>query len=75
MVAGIDVARNPELVREHIGYMSQKFSLYRDLTVEENLRFYGGVYRVPRASLRERMRYAIDMAGLGGREKALVVDA
>jgi ABC-2 type transport system ATP-binding protein len=72
LVAGIDVARDPEAVRERIGYMSQKFSLYRDLTVEENLRFFGGIYRVPRAELRERMRFAIDMAGLGGREHALV---
>ena len=71
-VAGIDVVRDPERVREHIGYMSQKFSLYRDLTVEENLRFFGGIYRVPRDELAERMRFAIDMAGLGGREKALV---
>ena len=72
LVAGIDVVRDPERVREHIGYMSQKFSLYRDLTVEENLRFFGGIYRVPRDELAERMRFAIDMAGLGGREKALV---
>ena len=72
LVAGIDVARDPERVREQIGYMSQKFSLYRDLSVEENLRFFGGIYRVPRDELAERMRFAIDMAGLGGREKALV---
>jgi ABC-2 type transport system ATP-binding protein len=72
LVAGIDVAREPERVREHIGYMSQKFSLYRDLSVEENLRFFGGIYRVPKKELPERMRFAIDMAGLGGREKALV---
>ena len=72
LVAGIDVARDPERVRERIGYMSQKFSLYRDLSVEENLRFFGGIYRVPRAELPERMRFAIDMAGLAGREKALV---
>jgi len=72
IVAGIDVVRDPEGVREHIGYMSQKFSLYRDLTVEENLRFFGGIYRVPREQLAERMRFAIDMAGLGGREHALV---
>lgn len=71
-VAGIDVRRNPEAVREHIGYMSQKFSLYGDLTVAENLRFFGGIYRVPRAQLRERTQFAIDMAGLGGREGALV---
>jgi ABC-2 type transport system ATP-binding protein len=72
LVAGIDVAKDPERVREHIGYMSQKFSLYRDLTVEENLRFFGGIYRVPREQLAERMRFAIEMAGLGGREHALV---
>jgi ABC-2 type transport system ATP-binding protein len=72
IVAGIDVARDPEGVRQHIGYMSQKFSLYRDLTVEENLQFFGGIYRVPREELAERMRFAIDMAGLAGRENALV---
>ena len=71
-VAGIDVEREPERVRERIGYMSQKFSLYRDLSVEENLRFFGGIYRVPHSELAERMRFAIDMAGLAGREKALV---
>jgi ABC-2 type transport system ATP-binding protein len=72
IVAGIDVARDPEGVRQRIGYMSQKFSLYRDLTVEENLRFFGGIYGVPHAELAERMRFAIEMAGLGGRERALV---
>ncbi len=72
LVAGIDVARDPEGVRQCIGYMSQKFSLYRDLSVEENLRFFGGIYRVPNSELPERMRFAISMAGLGGREKALV---
>jgi len=71
-VAGIDVSRDPEGVRQHIGYMSQKFSLYRDLTVEENLRFFGGIYSVPRAQLSERIRFAVNMAGLGGRENALV---
>ena len=72
IVAGLDVSRDPEGVRQRIGYMSQKFSLYRDLTVEENLRFFGGIYSVPRAELAERMRFAIDMAGLSGREGALV---
>jgi ABC-2 type transport system ATP-binding protein len=71
-VAGIDVARDPERVRQHIGYMSQRFSLYRDLTVVENLRFFGGIYGVPRAELAERMRFAVNMAGLAGRENALV---
>jgi ABC-2 type transport system ATP-binding protein len=72
IVAGIDVSRDPEGVRQRIGYMSQKFSLYRDLTVEENLNFFGGIYNVPRAELRDRMRFAVDMAGLAGREHALV---
>jgi len=72
LVAGIDVAVDPESVRERIGYMSQKFSLYRDLNVEENLKFFGGIYRVPRDQLPERMRFAVDMAGLKGREKDLV---
>jgi ABC-2 type transport system ATP-binding protein len=72
MVAGIDVSHDPERVRQRIGYMSQKFSLYRDLTVEENLRFFGGIYRVPHAELGQRMRFAINMAGLSGREHALV---
>ncbi len=71
-VGGFDVDRQPEAVREHIGYMSQKFSLYGDLTVRENLRFFGGIYRVPRREFNERMRFAISMAGLEGRENALV---
>ncbi len=72
VVAGIDVARDPERVRENIGYMSQKFSLYGDLTVVENLRFFGGIYRVPHPLLAERMRFAVEMAGLAGREDSLV---
>jgi ABC-2 type transport system ATP-binding protein len=72
LVAGFDVARDPETVRENIGYMSQKFSLYTDLTVLENLEFFGGIYRVPKAILPERIRFAIDMAGLVGRESSLV---
>lgn len=72
LVAGIDVARQPEAARQHIGYMSQKFSLYGDLSVRENLQFFGGIYRVPPDKLAERMRYAIGMAGLTGREDDLV---
>ncbi len=71
-VAGFDVGSEPEAVREHIGYMSQKFSLYGDLTVRENLRFFGGIYRVPQRELPERMAFALSMAGLEGREDALV---
>lgn len=71
-VAGIDVTQNPEGVRQNIGYMSQKFSLYTNLTVFENLRFFGGIYRVPKAILPERIAFAVRMAGLEGRENALV---
>jgi ABC-2 type transport system ATP-binding protein len=71
MVAGYDVARQPEAVRQNIGYMSQKFSLYNDLRVIENLRFFAAMYQVPRAVLGERISWAIEMAGLRGREAAL----
>jgi len=71
-VAGFDVGQHPEAVRAHIGYMSQKFSLYLNLTVRENLRFFGGIYRVPRHELEARIKFAVSMAGLEGREDALV---
>ena len=69
MVAGFDVAREPEKVRENIGYMSQRFSLYDDLTVEENINFFMGIYGVDRAKRPARKQYALDMAGLVGQEK------
>ncbi|MFI4938903.1 MAG: ATP-binding cassette domain-containing protein [Burkholderiales bacterium] len=72
VVAGIDVMSDPETVRRRIGYMSQKFSLYNDLSVVENLRFFGGIYGVSRDTIGERIRFAVDMAGLQGRENALV---
>ncbi|NYH19970.1 ABC transporter ATP-binding protein [Paraburkholderia bryophila] len=71
-VAGFDVSTQAEALRAHIGYMSQKFSLYGDLTCRENLRFFCGIYRVPRAEIDERIRRAIAMAGLDGREDTLV---
>jgi ABC-2 type transport system ATP-binding protein len=71
-VVGFDVDLQPEQVREHIGYMSQKFSLYGDLTARENLRFFAGIYRVPPRQMAERIRFAITTAGLEGREDALV---
>jgi ABC-2 type transport system ATP-binding protein len=72
IVAGFDVGRQAEAVRAHIGYMSQKFSLYNDLTCRENLRFFAGIYRVPRNELDERINSALRMAGLEGRDDILV---
>ena len=69
LVAGTDVAREPEAVRQQIGYMSQKFSLYNDLKVIENLRFFAGMYNVPANLLPERLSWALHMAGLEGREQ------
>lgn len=63
-VAGFDVRTEPEKIKAHIGYMSQKFSLYEDLTVEENIDFYSGIYRIPPEKKRERKEWVIDMAGL-----------
>jgi ABC-2 type transport system ATP-binding protein len=64
MVAGFDVRTSPESVKQHIGYMSQRFSLYEDLTVEENVDFFAGIYRIPAGRKRERKEWAIRMAGL-----------
>jgi ABC-2 type transport system ATP-binding protein len=63
-VAGFDIASQPERIKENIGYMSQRFSLYEDLTVEENIAFYGGIYRIPAPRLKERAEWVIRMAGL-----------
>jgi ABC-2 type transport system ATP-binding protein len=70
-VAGLDVARQSEQVRQRIGYMSQRFSLYNDLTVAENIRFFAGMYNVASDVLSERIRWALEMSGLIGRENAL----
>lgn len=68
-VLGCDIARHTERVRPRLGYMSQRFSLYDDLTVVENLRFYGRTYGLKGARLRERIDFVLEMAGLAGRER------
>jgi ABC-2 type transport system ATP-binding protein len=73
-VGGIDVGRDPEGVKRRIGYMSQRFSLYELLTVDENIEFYGGIYGLDRVRRRARRDFVIEMAGLGGRENALARD-
>jgi ABC-2 type transport system ATP-binding protein len=70
-VAGFDVAREPELVKQHIGYMSQRFSLYEDLTVEENLDFFSGIYRIGRERRAVRKAWVLEMAGLLDRRREL----
>jgi len=74
VVAGHDVKTEPDRVKERIGYMSQKFSLYEDLTVAENLRFFGGIYGLADRRLADRSAWAVEMAGLEGREATLARD-
>ena len=64
IVAGFDIRTQSEKIKASIGYMSQKFSLYDDLTVEENINFYSGIYRIPREKKKERKEWVIEMAGL-----------
>ncbi|MBA4312245.1 MAG: multidrug ABC transporter ATP-binding protein [Chlorobiaceae bacterium] len=70
-VGGYDINTQTELVKLNIGYMSQKFSLYEDLTVEENISFFGGVYGLSADRIRDRAKWVMEMAGLKGREKSL----
>lgn len=63
-VAGFDIVRETEKIKTRIGYMSQKFSLYDELSVEENIDFYSGIYRVPKEKKRERKQWVLEMAGL-----------
>jgi ABC-2 type transport system ATP-binding protein len=71
LIDGIDVGANPEGVKRRIGYMSQRFSLYEALTVDQNIRFFGGIYGLSRDHFDRRRRFVIEMAGLHGRENTL----
>ncbi|MBI2511646.1 MAG: ABC transporter ATP-binding protein [Opitutae bacterium] len=69
-VAGFDIVRDTEKIRTRIGYMSQKFSLYDELTVEENIDFYSGIYRLPREKKAARKDWVLTMAGLRDHRRA-----
>ena len=70
-VAGFEIMTESETIKRHIGYMSQKFSLYDDLSVEENIDFFAGIYNVPRARRSERKDWVLDMAGLADKRNSL----
>ena len=70
-VAGVELGADPRALRSRIGYMSQRFSLYEDMSVGENLDFFAGVYQVPRAQLAARRDWALQLAGLQGEERRL----
>ena len=70
-VGGVDVWAHPEEAKQRIGYMSQKFSLYEDLTVWENIEFYSGIYRLPAESKQERMKGVLGLSGLGDQKNRL----
>jgi len=69
-VGGNDIVRESEEIKKHIGYMSQKFSLYDDLTVEENINFFSGIYKVSREKKRGRMEWVLEMSGLKDRRNS-----
>ncbi|MFO0753780.1 MAG: ABC transporter ATP-binding protein [Thermodesulfovibrionales bacterium] len=70
-VGGFDIMTESEEIKKHIGYMSQKFSLYDDLTVAENIRFFSGIYGVPRGIRNERLEWVLEMAGLTERRNEI----
>ncbi|MFA7652902.1 MAG: ABC transporter ATP-binding protein [Candidatus Omnitrophota bacterium] len=67
-VGGFDIIKEQHKIKEHIGYMSQKFSLYNDLTVKENIDFYSGIYKIPQKDKKERLETTVRTAGLEGME-------
>ena len=71
-VAGFDVYKESEEIKKHIGYMSQKFSLYDNLTVKENIHFFGGIYGIPRKELKEKTNELVDRLGMSHEANKLV---
>ncbi|MCB0728238.1 MAG: ABC transporter ATP-binding protein [Ignavibacteriae bacterium] len=71
LVGGYSIATQPDEVKKNIGYMSQKFSLYNDLTVNENINFFGGVYGLENKLLKDRKKWVLEISGLEGREDTL----
>ncbi len=71
-VAGYDVYKENELIKKNIGYMSQKFSLYEDLTIKENIRFYAGIYGLSDEKIKEKTELLVKELHLEGEEKTLV---
>lgn len=71
-IAGFDIYKQPEEIKKHIGYMSQKFSLYEDLTVMENIRFFGGIYGMSSKAIKEKSTRIIDQLGLQNESRKLV---
>lgn len=70
-VGGYDIVTQSEAIKQNIGYMSQRFSLYDDLTVTENLNFFSGIYNVPEEKRNSRKQWALDMAGIADRKDAI----
>src|SRR5271169_4422662 len=70
-VGGFDINDEPEKIKASIGYMSQKFSLYEDLTVEQNINFYGRIYGMTNSAIEDRKKWVYEMANLHGREKSI----
>jgi ABC-2 type transport system ATP-binding protein len=71
IVGGYSIMKDAGKVKNRIGYMSQRFSLYNDLTVGENINFFGGVYNLPEIKLKERKKWVLSIANLEGKEKLL----
>ena len=72
IVAGFDVYKQAEHIKQNIGYMSQKFSLYEDLTVKENIRFYAGIYGMSRSVIKDKMKTLLEQLQLSNEENNLV---